>query len=137
MDARDIRDIMRELVNKTQFAERRRKKDWISISIPLVSAAGWVILLVALALLDRARPAGENFITRYLDVSVIGFWNTSRLRGAFTLGIVSLIFSAAGLILNSMRKKRKTDRYRKSLIALCAASVVFTAVFLIRFTSYL
>ena len=120
-----------------KFVERRKKKDWVVQSVTVVTVLGWIGAFIALLLIDRASPAQENFITRFLDVNVVSFWNTALLRGAFIAISASFIVCVAGIVLNATRHRRKTDRYNKLLIAISIASTVLLVLYLVNFYRYL
>ena len=117
--------------------ERRRKPNSIYRAVILISVLGWISAITAFILLDRAKPLNENFLTRLLDVTVVSRWNTSMLRWAYGAIMASLVASSAGLILNTARKRRKTDHYSKLLITLSIISVILMALFLLRYAVYL
>ena len=120
-----------------KYEDRRKKADWVVRSVTIVAAIGWVLALFALLLVDRASPIGDNFITRFLDITVVSYWNTSLLRVAFAMTLASLVVCVAGVILNAARHRRKTDRYNKLLISITVASSVLFALYLIFFARYL
>jgi len=120
-----------------KFVERRKKKDWVVRSVTAIAVLGWICALVSLLLIDRASPAHENFITRFLSVSVVGYWNSTFLRGAFVATLASFVVSIVGFILNASRHRRKTDRYNKLLITICALSTVVFVLYLVNFSRYL
>ena len=138
MDDRRIPDLPEALLGQQRkFVDRRKRKDWVVRSVTIVAALGWILALTALLLIDRASPAQEDFITRFLNVSVVSYWDTALLRGAFAAIIASFIICVVGLILNATRQRRKTDRYNKLLIALSIASVVMLVLYLVFFSGYL
>ena len=120
-----------------KFVERRKKSDWVVNSVTIVAILGWISALVALLLLDRSSPAHENFITRFLSVSVVSFWDTTLIRGAFAAVLASVIVSVVGFFLNATRHRRKTDRYNKLLISIGVVSIIIFVFYLINFGSYL
>ena len=120
-----------------QFVERRRKPDILVRSVMVIAVIGWLSAVAALVMLDRARPVGENFFTRFFDVTVVSSWNTSLLRWAFAAIMASLIASALGLIVSVTRKRRKSDRYSKLLIALSIVSALLLILFILSYATHL
>ena len=120
-----------------KYEDRRKKPDWVVRSVTIVAAIGWVLALFALLLLDRASPVEGNFITRFLDIPVVSFWNTTLIRVAFAMTIASFAVCFAGIILNAARHRRKTDRYNKLLISITIASTLLLVLYLAFFARYL
>ena len=120
-----------------KFVERRKKQDWVVRSATVIAILGWVGAMVALLLIDRAAPTQENFLTRFLHITVFSTWNTSMLRWAFVATLASFLTCAAGIVLNAMRQRRKTDRYNKLLIVVTIISTAILAFYLINFSQYL
>ena len=119
------------------YVDRRKRPDWLVRSATIATALGWISAISAIVMLDGAAPAGESFYTRIFDVPVISQWNSSMLRWAFAAILASLFASALGMVLNATRQRRKTDKYNKLLIALCAVSAVLLALFLLRYSVHL
>jgi len=117
--------------------ERRKKQDWIVRSVTLITILGWICALVALLLIDRASPSHENLFTRFLNVNVASYWNSTLLRGAFIAILASFLVSVIGFIFNASRQRRKTDRYNKLLIIIGIASTVVLVFYLVNFSAYL
>ena len=122
---------------KNVAVELRQKPDAIYRTVTWIAILGWISAIAAFVLLDRAKPLSSNFLTRLLDITVTSRWNTSMLRWAYGAIMGSLVASAAGLILSTSRKRRKTDRYSKLLITLAIVSVILMALFLIRYAVHL
>ena len=120
-----------------KFVERRKKQDWVVRAVTVIAAFGWLCAIVALLLIERASPAQENFITRYLNAPVVSFWNTTLLRWAFVATLASFLVSVIGFVFNVSRHRRKTDRFNKLLIAIGISSTVIFAVYLISFYEFL
>ena len=120
-----------------RYTERRKKQDWVVRSVTIIAVLGWICAMVALLLIDRASPAQENLITRLLNVTVVSYWNTSMLRGAFVAVLASFVISIAGFFLNMSRHRRKTDKYNKLLITICILSTVIFVFYMVSFFRYL
>ncbi|MCL2046594.1 MAG: hypothetical protein FWG88_09455 [Oscillospiraceae bacterium] len=119
------------------FVERRRKQDWVVKSATVIAILGWAGTMIALLLIDRAAPAQENFITRFLKLDIISTWNTSMLRWAFITALASFLTCVVGLILNATRQRRKTDKYNKLLITVSVISTVLLIFYMVNFFKYL
>ena len=124
-------------VKAEKFVDRRKRPNWIVRIVSAVAILGWLSTFLALLFIDRASPAQEDFITRFLSVSVVSYWNSSLLRWAFIATIVSVVACALGIVLNVSFHRRKTDRYSKQLFVITVASVALLVFFLLNFYAYL
>ena len=113
------------------FRNRRKQADWVVNSAAVLSVLAWVFAFVVLLILDIAS---ERQAMRGLQ-DVLGAdarqtnWNIPLLR---QIGLIVLVFSflssVAAFIFNMMRMRRKTDKYRKSVIVMgliTLAGIVF------------
>jgi len=124
-------------VKAQKFVDRRKRPNWIVRIVSVIAVLGWAGVVAAFLLIDRASPAQENFITRFLQVNVASYWNTSLLRWAFAATLVSVVACILGMILNVAFHRRKTDKYSKLLITITAVSIVVVVFFLLNFAAYL
>lgn len=113
-------------VKGRKLDELRYKNDWVSRSVNIIAAIGWVFVLMSLTLIDCAKPETENFFTRILNLHVRSYWNFELLRVSFGVLAVSFIACAIGFIVNMSMRHRKADRYNKAIIALGAVIFVLT-----------
>lgn len=118
---------------KRPVNDRRRKKDWVSRAVPIISIIGWAIALVSLFLLDRASPPQDNFFARFFGLTLRTAWNTSLLRMALFFLILVFVVCIVGFFLNMTRMRRKSDKYNKSIIALGVVALLGIIYFLIQF----
>ncbi len=109
--------------NKPTFVERRKGPDIIVKIVWLVSAVSWLLIIIALAFADKAKPENETFFDRYLGKTARSYWDEELLRYAFIIFIINLIICIVGFVLNLQRQKRKTDKISKSIILLGIASL--------------
>lgn len=112
---------------------RRRKKDWVTRAVPIVSGIGWLAAFVMLIYLERARPADYNFFSRYYGAPLPSPWNTSLLRIALVVLIGVLCVCIIGFLFNMTRHRRKSDKYSLSILILGALALVGIVVFLWQF----
>ena len=118
---------------KPKFQERRKKRDWVTSSSTILSLLSWVLALVVWVVLDQASPEKENMFTRFFSVSVRGYWNQELLPLAFRLLAASLCICIIAFIFNMKRKRRKTDKYNKSIIVISIITVISLVLFVVRF----
>lgn len=115
--------------------ERRRKRDiWVK-SLSWIAAVGWMVMLSALVVFERAKPHYEQFFLsrdfRYRrDPNV--FWDNTLVDILFLLMLAGIGISAVGLYINYKRNRRKTDRIRFSLVVLLLASLAGSIIYLLR-----
>jgi len=111
--------------------EKRKGPDkWIKImkSAALIS---WSLFVFAFYLIGKAQPQLESFFERWLNVRVREGWDEKILFYAFILMLVIFYFSCFGLVINTRRHKRKTDRYSPALIFLFITSMFCVVLYLL------
>ena len=116
--------------------ERRRKSDWITRGITAVTVIGWLCAVLSVVLLEMARPDGEGFFAGLFNVTDVSRWDISMIMLAYTAIMLSLFTSVTGLIFNTVRLRRRADRYNKLLIVLCGISAVLVLLFLLNYARY-
>ena len=118
---------------ETRFIDSRKKADWVTHMATILSAVSWVIAAIVWFVLDQAQPEKAHMFTRYFDVAVRESWNYSFIPLVLVLLNVSLLSCVAAFIFNVLRKRRKTDKYKKSVIIIGLITLVGMVVFLVRF----
>lgn len=73
----------------------------------------WIISLVSIFLIDRARPPFETFLNRVKDLPVRKAWNMDLMSYAYYLFILILILSILSLLLNIVAYKK--EKFRLSI----------------------
>ncbi len=103
--------------------ERRRGPDiWIRV-ISFFGVIGWLAMLVAMIIAEKARPEPETVTTRFHNIIVRTTWDMELAAYLFYLMIAGLCISITGLLINARRLKRKNDQLRVNLILLLLISV--------------
>ena len=110
---------------------KRKGPDLLISLINWISVAGWILIIAVLVIIGKAQPAMVTFWDRLLQTGVDSSWDIELAQYAFYLMVVLLFLGLAGLFMNSKRHKRKTDRYRVSLIVMTLFSVAGIAVYLL------
>ena len=113
--------------------DRRRGPDFWTKALRWLGIFGWFVMIVALYILDMAKPEEENMFTKNLDVSVRKTWDPKLIHYLFCLLIFGLCISVIGIIINSRRHHRKDDRFKYILITLCAISTFGIIKYLFKF----
>jgi len=103
--------------------DRRHGPDWLVHAIRYLGVASWAILLLALILVEKARPQLEKYLDKTMNIQLRQSWNLEFIRFLFYLMILGLCLSIVGFAVNTMRKQRRTDEYRLSLIFLGLISI--------------
>jgi hypothetical protein len=102
-------------------AERRKGSDSLMKLLSALGVIGWFIMLVALFVIDKAKPQQLEFLMNNIDSRSRAYqvgWNDELLYYVFALMVMGFLISIIGLYLNSMRKRRRNDSYRLHLIFL-------------------
>ena len=128
--------------NRTRFSggsfqEKRRQADWVVNAASALSVASWLVAFSVLLLLDIASPERADFFSNVFEGNLRTAWNLPILYAAFILLILAIISCIAAFIFNMMRMRRKTDKYRKSIIVIGLVTVVGFIFFTMRFAGYL
>lgn len=119
------------LPKKNKGNNRRKGPDFWVHALTYFSIGGWALLLLAMLLLDVARPETETFFHRYLGGAPRKGWDENMKKIVFGLVAFCQVISVVGIGINSQRMRRKTDKYRWGIIGLClAAACLGTLLFL-------
>ncbi|WP_305043590.1 hypothetical protein [Geoalkalibacter sp.] len=103
--------------------ERRQRPDiWVR-SLEWLVVVSWMLLLLALMVLSKAKPQVETFFERYYQLPLDSTWNLELLFYLRLLMGVGLFLSSAGLVINWRRSRRAGDEYRISLLILGGISL--------------
>lgn len=129
-EERKPKTISLELSPSAEKSDRRKKMDFISRTYRIMAFFSWVLFTAGLFFIGSASRSGANFITRALGMTVVSGEDSSLLHIAFFVYLSNVVLCLLGLLLNSMRMKRKGDSYSKSLIVFFVLSVLVGAAIL-------
>ena len=117
----------------SDYNERRKKVDWVVKMATIMSFVSWVVAFGVWIVLYSAQPEKEHMFSRYFNIEVRDYWDSSLLPLAFILLVASLCICVIAFIFNMQRMRRKTDKYRKSIIVIGVITILGIALFLIQF----
>lgn len=110
--------------------DRRKGRDlWVG-AISFIGVVGWLAMLVAMIIAEKARPEPETVTTRFHNIIVRTSWDMELAAYLFYLMIAGLCISITGLLINARRLKRKNDQLRVNLILLLLISVTGITTYL-------
>ena len=123
------------------FRNRRKQADWVVNAAAVLSVLAWVGAFSVVLILDIAS---ENVQMEGLQAWLAGGtapgaapgsgWNIVLLRQiGLILLVVSFLCSVAAFMFNMMRMRRKTDKYRKSVIIMGLITLVGIIFYVYRF----
>ena len=121
------------------FQDRRKKADWIVKMATILSLIAWTVALAVWIVLDAASPEKnvEWFTSigrrRGVEIAIRDYWDSTLLPIAFGLLLLALAICLVAFFFNKMRMRRKTDKYRKSVIIIGSITILGIVVFLLRF----
>ena len=125
---------------EVSFQDRRKKADWIVKMATILNLVSWAVAVAVWFVLESASPEREmRFVTSLMqvhfdsDIIVRNRWDMTLLPIAFFLLIASLCICIVSFMFNKMRMRRKTDKYRKSIIIIGIITILGIVFFLIRF----
>ena len=141
-------DQIMNLINKRDDEEnkdrRKKKPDPIGRMATILNLGAWSIMLAVWAVIDRAAPQkGMKMINTFFDVhfGVAGQgrvgWDKSLIYAAYLMILFSLGSCIIAFILSLMRRKRKTDKIRISILIIGGITIIVFVIFLINFWRYL
>ena len=104
-------------------SDRRQGPDTLTRIIRYLGVASWAILLLALILVEKARPQVEKYLDKKMNIQLQHTWDLYFIRFLFYLMILGFCLSVVGFAINTMRMNRRTDEYRLSLIFLGIISI--------------
>ena len=116
--------------------ERRKKADWlVNLSI-FMSALAWIVVFAVWCVVYVAAENKAGIFNVFLNVDVPANPLTQTLLPVgFGLLLLSIVICIFAFIFNMLRMKRKTDKYRKSIIIISIITVVALIAYLMNFGS--
>ena len=127
-----------ERIRTPAFTENRKGSDWIIKLTNIFGIIPWAVVIAVWMVLDFAAPYQATFFSNLarnrsgIEINV-EYWDEALLPVAFFMLLISLAFCLAAFILNTFRMRRKTDRYRRSVMVIGGITVIAIAAFVIKF----
>ena len=82
--------------------DRRKGYDlWVG-AISFLGVVGWLVMLVAMIIAEKARPEPETVTTRFHNIIVRTSWDMELAAYLFYLMIAGLCISITGLLILSL-----------------------------------
>jgi len=129
--------VAKEVTSKG-LRNRRLKPDWVVNAATVLSIISWIGAFAVWLIIDQASPVRTQFFETFTGTTHFAQqWNTSLLPTALVLLIVSFVTCVIAFFFNMMRMRRKTDKYRKSIIIIGVITLIGIAAFIMRFGPYL
>jgi hypothetical protein len=112
-----------------KIKNRRRGPDFIVKIVTLFSIFTWLIIIVVIALYSMAKPANlqSSYFYRHAASGAVG----AAAIGMKVLLFLNIVLAVWGIVANMSRSRRKTDRFRYSLLISLIISVIGLVVFMI------
>ena len=111
--------------------ERRKGPDPYVKVISYFSGATWLLVMVILAIVSSAQPKTPTLFDRNARMMGSGTWDKSLLVYAIIALAVTAIICFTGLAINSIRHRRKSDIYNRSLMVFGVGSIIGIIVYFI------
>lgn len=102
----------------------RSEPDLIAKSIGKFSVFCWFLVLCAIIAVFLALPVIRNFINLTFSLNLTHQWSVILYNIVFYILAAIFVISGMGLILNSIRHRRRTDQYNISLIYFLVLSAI-------------
>jgi len=124
--------------SRNNFDDRRKQADWVVKMATILSVASWLTAMVVSIMIDQASPMRTTFIGNVWGESgVRTYWDTSLLPYALTFLIIAFCCCVGAFIFNAMRMRRKSDRFRKSIIITGVLTLIAIFIFIANFAPVL
>src|SRR4030042_3774817 len=105
-----------------KIKNRRRGPDFLVKMIMLFSAFTWIIIVFVISLSSLAKPS--NLPSSYFYKHAGSLASGAAATGMKVLLFINIILSVWGMVANISRSKRKTDRFRYSLLVTLILSII-------------
>ena len=105
--------------NKTDVyvpVERRKRADGRLNFLTFICIVVWAFIFIMIALVTKAGDVFFVINRGWMLLFKLEFWNIEFLKLAFITATICFSICTFGIILNFTRKKRRTDKIKKSLI---------------------
>ncbi|MCL2249449.1 MAG: hypothetical protein FWC13_09270 [Oscillospiraceae bacterium] len=119
---------------------RRKRKDWVTWMSTIMTIIAFISMIVVWAIIEMAAPETEwaflaGFGRVHFDMQPVlrQRWDYTLVLFAYFIVLASVGMSLIALVFNLMRKRRKTDKIKKSIIFIGGVSIIALVVFLINF----
>lgn len=103
--------------------ERRKKTDALQIRIQVMGLINVLLVLLSLIFLLYAQPTPLYGLDVFFGYQRPLSWNGYYMSAGLITVITSLLVSAIGIYLNSLRMKRKGDHYNRGILFSTFASI--------------
>jgi hypothetical protein len=105
------------------FVERRQGPDLLVRWVKWTGYCAWILALIIIGITTYAKPQIETFFDRLLEVKLRKTWDMELMQYAFYLMVATFILCSIALVVNFRRKRRKSDRFNKSILFLGIVSL--------------
>jgi hypothetical protein len=95
-----------------EIRNRRRGPDAMTRMITFFSIGSWLLIFLALLIYQLVHPLGSSYSTVRLTLTNF----SAGLVLAKVLLALNVLLCIWGMVMNLMRNKRKSDRFRLSLV---------------------
>ena len=130
MNERDLVSVLTQAQEKLNQQNRRKGPDFWLRSLSVLTVAGWLLLFISFVLFDLARPETETLFHHIMGVLPQKGWNVTLRNAVFYLVIGCQGASMIGVWVNGRRMRRKSDRYRWSIMGLGITSSFVALLFI-------
>ncbi len=116
--------------NTRMEPERRKGPDFWVKALGWLSGFSWVLMLLGLFIVERAKPQSENLLAKAAKIEVNTNWDQGLIKYLFYLVIFGLCTSIIGIMINSRRYRREEDRFKLTLVVLGMLSIFGIIIYL-------
>ncbi|MCL2603595.1 MAG: hypothetical protein FWD90_03875 [Defluviitaleaceae bacterium] len=113
--------------------ERRKQPDWMIKGATILNVLAWLLTTFSLLAIDIASPNQDNMFTHYFDMAERVVWDEFWILAAYILLVMSVVSCVVSFVLHVLRKRRKADKLRVSIIIINALTIIGFILFIYRF----
>lgn len=106
-----------------KISERRRGPDSWMKAMSWLGVTGWLLMVAAMIIIEKAKPPFETVATRFFNVRLRSTWDAELTRYLLWMMYLGLLISISGLVINAKRLSRKNDQLHINLILLLVISL--------------
>jgi hypothetical protein len=114
-----------------KIENRRRGPDPLTKAIGIFAGISWILVILVLILKTYAKPRMATMFDKSYGISISQTSDASMLMYANIVLVLVFTVCLIGMMINMSRHKRKSDRFRVSLIFFGLGSLIWLVINLV------
>ncbi len=108
---------------RSRRRDRRQRRDVLLRSLRWFSVIGWGLVIASIYLVSEAKPRATTFFARINNLAAERGWDMQLMYYVYWMLFGALVLGLLGIVINLMRKRRKSDELYFSLVLLSIVSI--------------